>query len=187
MAQATAAIFNAGKDDVIVRTQFMAQSEQLSGRSISGRRLVVAMFAMGILATATIWTYWTVRMTPFMPLQEALIEEFPDSRPYAEGGSLKKSGRSVLKVVLKTDFDPTSEQAADQVTARLDRTRELAEKLAELSTYEVMALHLYYPQKERGISQQTFFRDVVTWAELDAVELVGWEPDPQREKRPETE
>lgn len=165
----------------------MDQSEHQTGRSISGRRLVVSMFAMGILATAIIWIYWTVRMTPFMPLQEALIQEFPDSRPYAEGGSLKKSGRSVLKVVLKTDFDPTSEESNAQVAARLERTRELAEQLAELSTYEVMALHLYYPQKERGISQQTFFRDVATWAELDAVEVVGWEPDPRREERPESE
>ena len=34
------------------------------------------MFSMGILATGFLWVYWTIQLTPFMPLQEVLESEF---------------------------------------------------------------------------------------------------------------
>ena len=111
-----------------------------------------------------------------MPLQEALEREFPNSAPRAEGGHLKDSGRSVLQVVLRSDFDPRSksEETRQQIEGRLNLTRSLANELADLPSYEVLALHLYYPLKERGISQKTFFRDVATWEELDAATMMGF-------------
>ena len=156
-------------------------------RTVSGRRMVAAMFSLGILATAFLWTYWTVRMTPFMPLQEALEQEFPSSSPRVEGGTIKKTKESLLTVVLRTDFDPTVDTAASRsgVSDRLERTRVLATQLANLTNYEVLALHLYLMRKEQGISQKTFFRQVAGWTELDAVELIGWEPDPARKKPPD--
>lgn len=147
------------------------------------------MFLLGILATAFLWTYWTIRMTPFMPLQEALEAEFPDSSPRVEGGVLKKTGQSALKVVLRTDFDPRAEteESQAQIDRRMERTRELADELLDLQSWEIVALHLYHPLKEKGISQRTFFRDVETWTELDTDTLIGWEPDPARERSPVTE
>lgn len=162
----------------------MSQPANSETRSVSGRGVVAAMFLLGILATAFLWTYWTIRMTPFMPLQEALEAEFPDSSPRVEDGVLKKSGQSALKVVLRTDFDPRAETEASesQIRQRLERTRDLADELLELQSWEILALHLYHPLKERGISQRTFFRDIQTWDELDTQELIGWEPDPARER-----
>jgi len=161
-------------------------SPSVFGR-LSGRGVVVAMFSMGIMATGFLWVYWTIQLTPFMPLQEVLESEFPKSRPQVKGGTIKKSGDTVLKVVLQTDFDPRSDSraAGAKIKARLERTRELANELADLSSYSILALHLYFPMKEQGISQKTFFRDVATWAELDEEKVIAWEPDPTREHQPD--
>jgi hypothetical protein len=165
----------------------MSESPQSVFGRISGRGVVVAMFSMGILATGFLWAYWTVQMTPFMPLQEVLESEFPKSRPQVKGGTIKKSGDTVLKVVLQTDFNPRSDSEAVQakIKARLDRTRELASELADLPSYSILAMHLYFPMKEQGISQKTFFRDVATCAELDEENVIGWESDPARVKQSE--
>jgi len=141
------------------------------------------MFALGITATAFLWFYWSARMIPFMPLQEALEQRFPDSAPRAEGGTMKDSGETVLQVVLRTDFDPLADtpEATAGVESRLNSTRELATELADLQNYEILAVHLYFPLKEQGISQQTYFRDVATWKELDGTKLKGQGPDPRRD------
>jgi hypothetical protein len=161
----------------------MTETDNTGSRTIAGRLVVTAMFSLGIVATAFLWIYWTVRITPYMPLQEALEREFPDSSPRAEGGTIRKTGETVLKVVLRTDFDPRADTAAStaSIAERLERTQALAAELADLPKFDVLALHLYQPRKEQGISQKTFFRRVETWAELDATKLIGWEPDPARE------
>ncbi|MCH2201443.1 MAG: hypothetical protein MK102_05715 [Fuerstiella sp.] len=153
----------------------MSENSNRSLRTISGRSLVVTMFTFGVLATAVLWIYWTVRMTPFMPLQQALEREFPKSKPYASGGTLRKSDESVLLVVLRTDFDPRrdSKDTRTKIKSRLDRLRSLANALGDLVNYDVLALHLYQPQEEHMISQKTFFRQVDTWEERDSAELVG--------------
>ena len=157
-------------------------SPQSSGRSVPGQGVVVTMITFGILATAFLWTYWTVRMTPFMPLQEALEQQFPDSAPRVEGGTIKDSGETVLQVVLRTDFDPRdqAQESQEQVEKRLTETRKLATELADLPSYEILALHLYYPLEEQAISQQTYFRDVQTWNELDAAKIKGQMPESAR-------
>lgn len=164
----------------------MTQTERTGIPTLSGRMIVAAMFCLGILATAFLWSYWTVRMTPFMPLQQALEREFPDSSPRAEDGTIKKTGESALKVVMRTSFDPRADTPATNagIADRLERTRLLATELADLPKYDVLALHLYQPRKEQGISQKSFFRQVATWGERDAADVIGWEPDPNRERRP---
>jgi hypothetical protein len=171
------------KDDVVTPTF------ETPARAFSGRLAVVAMFALGITATAFLWNYWTVRMTPFMPLQKALEQRFPDSAPRAEGGTIKDSDTTVLQVVMRTKFDPLSDtpEAVAAVESRLNGTRELASRLADLASYEILALHLYFPLKEERISQQTFFRDVVTWEELDGDKVKGLARDPVRERVPSSQ
>ena len=80
-----------------------------------------------------------------MPLQQALEREFPKSKPYASGGTLRKSDESVLLVVLKTDFDPRSNSQAtlSKIESRLKRLRSLSSTLGVLVNYQVLALHLY--------------------------------------------
>ena len=164
----------------------MSESVKTDSGTISGRIVVIAMFSLGILATAILWTYWTVRMTPYMPLQEALEREFRDCLPRVEGGTLKKTGDSVLKVVLRSSFDPRAESEASKsaILDRLERTRLLATELADLPNYRILALTLYFPTKERGISQKTFFRQVSTWKELDASTLIERRHDPALETQP---
>jgi hypothetical protein len=50
------------------------------GRRVSGRLIVASMFLLGICATSFLYTYWTLHLMPFMPLQESLVREFPGSR-----------------------------------------------------------------------------------------------------------
>ena len=88
-------------------------------------------------------------------------------------------------MVLRTDFDPQADSPASRsgIPDRLDRIRLLATELADLPNYEVLALTLYFPQKEQRISQKTFFRQVGTWTKLDATELIGGHHDPGTEMR----
>ena len=142
---------------------------------VSGRRVVLAMFALGILATTFLWIYWTIRMMPFMPLQEALVTEFRDSRPRAEGGHAKGTGQPVLQVSMRCDFDPTSDASENQerLAIWLETTRDIAGTKLDLSTYEILAVHLYFERKERGILQKTFFKDLRSWEDLDADKITG--------------
>lgn len=119
-------------------------------------------------------------MTPFMPLQQALEREFPKSKPYASGGTLRKSDESVLLVVLKTDFDPRSNSQAtlSKIESRLKRLRSLSSTLGVLVNYQVLALHLYRLQEEHAISQKTFFRQIDTWEKRDSAQLAGAELRP---------
>ncbi|MFN6151495.1 MAG: hypothetical protein ACK5BP_16175, partial [Planctomyces sp.] len=87
-----------------------------SKKPVSGRTVVVLMFVMGILATAFLYTYWTLHLTPFMPLQEAIVREFPGSAPRVNGGRKKihKQTPMILRIAIKSETDPTSEAPADQ-------------------------------------------------------------------------
>ena len=147
----------------------MADPSNHSVRQPSGRRLVIGMLLLGVAATAFLWTWWTVTMTPWMPLQEALEKRFPDSAPHVMGGRVKKTGQTVLRIVLKTDFDPRSTDAgtAAKIEQRIAETRRLAEQLTDLSSWDILAVHLYHLKKERGISQKTFFRNAATGEAID--------------------
>ena len=54
---------------------------------LTGRKVVASMFLMGICATAFLYGYWTLHLMPFMPLQEAIVAEFPGSAPRVNGGT----------------------------------------------------------------------------------------------------
>lgn len=122
------------------------------------------MFALAIVATGTLWTYWNLHLMPFMPLQEALEAEFDHSSPRVDGGRRKthKGTPMILRVVMRVPFDPNDSGAdvQNQIEARLDRTRELAADLIDLEKYEVLEVHLYEEEKEGRLSQKTFTKDL---------------------------
>ncbi|MGV2336082.1 MAG UNVERIFIED_CONTAM: hypothetical protein LVR18_18880 [Planctomycetaceae bacterium] len=60
------------------------------GRRVSGRLIVASMFLLGICATSFLYTYWTLHLMPFMPLQESLVREFPGSRACASTAARRK-------------------------------------------------------------------------------------------------
>lgn len=133
-------------------------------RSVSGRKVVVAMFALGIVATGILWTYWQLHLMPFMPLQEALVREFEDSRPHVEGGTRKihKGTPSILRIVMRVPFDPTLEDAATETRLQslFETTRTLAAQHTELEQYQEIEIHLYFEEKEQVLHQQSFRIDL---------------------------
>lgn len=129
-------------------------------RYISGRKVVVAMFAMAFLATGLLWFYWNLHLQPFMPLQEALAVEFKKSSPRVDGGQRKqhKGTPKFLRVVMRVPFDPNATDAETQslIETRIERTRELALKYTPEDEYEYLELHFYQEQKEQRLSQKEF-------------------------------
>lgn len=137
--------------------------------AISGRWLVVGMFAFAAAATAVLWVYWKLHVGPFVPLQEALAAEFPGSKPRVEGGQRKMSRGTprILRITMQVDFDPQrekrkAEQLADRLAAFL--RRHFAETayapVYTLQSYETLELHFYHPQPEERIIQQSYRRKV---------------------------
>lgn len=131
---------------------------------ISGKAVVMAMFAMGFLSTGLLWFYWDLHLQPFMPLQEALAVEYEKSSPRVDGGQRKshKGTPRVLRVVMRVPFDPngTSEEEQTAIEDRISGTHELAKKHAAIREYDLLEIHLFKEDKEQSISQKTFSRDI---------------------------
>lgn len=140
------------------------ETHSADNRSVSGRKVVIAMFALGIVATGILWTYWQLHLMPFMPLQEALVREFEDSRPHVEGGTRKmhKGTPSILRIVMRVPFDPTLEDEATEAQLRslFETTRTLAAQHTELEQYNEIEIHLYLEEKEQVLHQQSFRIDL---------------------------
>lgn len=139
-----------------------------SARAISGQRVVVAMFVFGSLATATLWAYWHYHMMPFMPLQDALVEQFgKDSAPRVEGGQRKMHRHStrMLRVVLRVPFNPESEspEIARELERYLTTVRDTAADILDLTQYDTLELHLFEEQQEQTWPQITLRRNLQTW------------------------
>lgn len=132
---------------------------------LSGRWVVVGMFVFAAAATGGMWVYWKLHIAPFLPLQEALAEAFPGSRPRVEGGQRKMSKNTprILRITARVDFDPTRDQNAAEVDRFADRLAAVArEKQNDLSSYELLELHLFWPEPEQEIRQRTIVRKVST-------------------------
>lgn len=123
---------------------------------LSGRWVVVGLFAFGFISTAVLWTYWELRTTSVREFQEALAEEFHGSSPRVEAGREKGNQQkpNIIRVVLRVDFDPTQEHP--RITEMSTRVLELAREHHDVSSFEVLELHLFWPQPEKEIKQKTF-------------------------------
>ena len=129
--------------------------------TVSGTKVVVAMFALAITATSILWFYWDMHLMPYMPLQAALAEEFEDCSPRVDGGQRKmhKGSKMILRVVMRVPFDPTLSDAGvqDLIETRISRTRELAEtRVSNFYKFETLEVHMYYQLQEKTIQQKTF-------------------------------
>jgi len=131
-------------------------------RTISGRKLVLAMFTMGIVGTMIMWLYWSNKMTRFMPLQQALVEEYEKSAPRVDWGREKGKSKNplMLLVQMRVPFDPTIEDEATQqlIDARLKRSHELAIEYEDLSAYEEFHLFLYHEPKQKDFRRKLTVR-----------------------------
>lgn len=145
----------------------------MTRRGISGRVVVASMFFMGICATTFLYTYWTFHLMPFMPLQEAIVQEFPGSAPRVDGGrkKLHKGTPNVLRIVLKSEVDPTSEKPEDVAFLKnlRERVTELSREKVPLPDLDEIELHVYKLVKEEEILECSWKRP---WADSGDWELV---------------
>lgn len=114
--------------------------------TIQGRWVVLGMIGFGLVMTGIIWGYWKLRLAPFLPLQKAILREFPGSYPRIEGGRPKKQP-PLLRMVVQVDFTPQEgDERVDKIAARIT---ELTRENLDLSEYEDFELHLvhYIPEK----------------------------------------
>jgi hypothetical protein len=131
-----------------------------TNRTLSGRWVVVVLIAFGMLATGGMWVYWKLHVAPFLPLQQALADEFDDSSPRVEGGQRKihKGTPRILRITLKVDFDPAAD--AQRADAFADRVVRFTRGVYDLTAYEVLEVHLYWPEPEGEIKMHSITRPV---------------------------
>lgn len=143
-------------------------------RFLTGPRVVASMFAMGICATAFLYGYWTLHLMPFMPLQEAIVAEFPGSSPRVDGGKkrMHKDTPTILRIVMKSQINPNGTDA-DSVNAMLALRKRIAELVGEKVSFpgmDFIDLHVYQLLQEKEIREKSWRLDVQTnsgWIELD--------------------
>jgi len=151
-----------------------------SERRISGRGMVVGLLALGVLSTAGMWTYWTLHVGPFRPLQDALAAEFPGSSPRVDGGQRKmhKATPKILRVVMRVQFDPTAETThGEQV---VDRVEQIARKHVDLDAYEELRVFLFQGVPEQEVRQQEYTRILHQAAISGKSEKVSQNPEPKQ-------
>ncbi len=159
-----------------VRDKLMSdpQTSNPTPRTISGRWLVIGMFLFGITATGMLYAYWTLHLMPFMPLQEAIVKEFPGSAPRVDGGKKRMSENTptILRIVMKSEIDPTS---ADETSARAiatirTRISELAIEKVQLPDLAIIELHVYKLLQEKEIRERSWrleLKSGTDWYEVD--------------------
>ena len=116
-------------------------------RTISGRWMVIGMFAMGITATSLLYAYSTLHLGPFRPLQDAIVAEFPGSAPRVDGGKkrLDDDTPTILRILMKTEIDPLSESedSLQEMSALRTRIAELVLAKSPLPDIGIIELRVY--------------------------------------------
>ena len=109
------------------------------GTSNRGRWVVIGMLVLGMLSSAVIWSYWKYRLTPFVPLRQALGQAFPKSSPRAEGGP-RKNGPPLLMISLDVKFPPTPDDP--RIRPMLQQIVDIARRNHDLSRYDLLEVYL---------------------------------------------
>jgi hypothetical protein len=122
--------------------------------------MVVAMFAFAITATGLLYGYWRLHIAPFLPLQKAIAASFKDSRPRVEGGQRKihKGTPHILRVTMKIDFDPNADEA--RATAFANRVVAFVRERQDLTEWEILEIHFYWPEPEKELHEWMFEQKV---------------------------
>jgi hypothetical protein len=120
-------------------------------RRLSGRWVVIGMFVFGIAATAGLWVYWKLHVGPFLPLQQALAEEFENAAPHVDGGQRKKHKRTprILRITMKVAFDPTVPANQSQVEQVAERVIAIARQQPDFRHYDELEIYLFWPVQEQ--------------------------------------
>lgn len=150
------------------------QTSTPAPRTISGRWMVIGMFLLGITATGLLYAYWTLHLMPFMPLQEAIVGEFPGSAPRVDGGKKRMSENTptILRIVMKSETDPQSlnTEAVREIDAVRKRIAELVLEKVPLQDLSIIELHIYKLLQEKEIRERSWRLELSTgadWYEVD--------------------
>jgi hypothetical protein len=122
--------------------------------------VVLGMLAFGLCMTGVLFLYWELHTARFREVQEALAARFPGSKPRVEGGRPKSTGEpaETFRVVLQVSFDPEAEPA--RAERFVDDVLKVAADHEDLRAFETLHVHLYAPDPERRLRQQSFYRAV---------------------------
>ena len=131
----------------------------------SGRWVVIAMIIFALILVGVMWLYLDRHTRPFRPLRQALAREFEDSAPKVEGGQTKieKGTPKTLRIIMRVPFNPNKEP--EKANEFAHRVAKFAESHHDLGQYDVVEIHLFYPDPERQIEE---------WSvEIDPAELTA--------------
>jgi hypothetical protein len=122
---------------------------------VSGPIVVVMMFTFASVATGILWLYWYYHSAPFVPLQNAIAAEFPDSAVRVDGGQRKmhKDSPKLLWIVLRVRFQPDGDDVSLKTA---DRLAELAEKHVDLTAFEQLNVRLFTGEPEKYLQKQDY-------------------------------
>lgn len=139
--------------------------------TVSGRKVVLAMFGFGFLVVGALWLYWELYQRPFRELQYAIAAEFRDSSPQVIGGRYKSDERSpeTLRIIIRVGFNPQADEERSNRHAL--RLAELAGRHQDLSAYDVLEVHLRQPVPESTWRSWSAVRPVEEW--LEELERAG--------------
>ena len=143
-------------------------------REFSGSKLVVGMFLFAAMMSSGLWVYWYFHTLPFQPLQLAIARAVPKSYPLVQGGQrrIHRDTPKVLRVTLRVDFDPASDESKPRVDDLVTRIAELAKQHIDFGSYRLFEVHLVQMRPEHSASMQTITREVRDF-EPPAVEANG--------------
>lgn len=132
------------------------------------------MFLFGSVATGLLYAYWTLHLMPFMPLQAAIVQEFPGSAPRVDGGKKRMSQNTptILRIVMKSQIDPLSEkpESVEEITFIRSRIAKLAVEKVQLPDLAIIELHIYKLLQEKEIRERSWRLELESggdWYEVD--------------------
>jgi hypothetical protein len=138
---------------------------------VSGRLVVVGMFAFGILLTSLLYTYWDLHTRPFRALQEAIAREIPGSSPRVIGGKHKShrpGSPNTLRIIVLVGYNPldaSNEATRDELAREI---LQLARTHHDVTPYERIELHLEHRIPERPAEFWSSVRTPAEWESFSA-------------------
>jgi hypothetical protein len=119
--------------------------------TVSGKLVVLVMFAFAAGLVALLYLYWEMHTRPFRPLQYAINEMYPGCQPRVVGGRYKSHLRNTpntLRIVITVKFDPQAPESAAQSEEIAQSLANLAVRHLNVFAYDVMEIHLVQPVPE---------------------------------------
>ena len=162
---------DATESDAVSEVTANAARPAPGSRFISGKLVVIGMFAFGLFLTGLLFLYWDLHTRPFRPLQEAIADAVPGSSPRVIGGKHKShqpGAPNTLRIIVKVDYNPTeapNEARRDELARTI---LQLARTHHDVTQYERIELHVEYRIPERPAEFWSSIRTPAEWEAFSA-------------------